>query len=155
MEETSAKEISPHHIAKEQQLPDLEKKKRLLERMASKMHGHRAKNALLTAKPPLLIIRDRGNAYVLRRKINGIHWEEAVEQLKTVPMPAKINESTKCDRIIYATVSEANKIIAEQLGVTESDILDSLTCFVSWDLKTNHPKLMVDAGTFLESVWMA
>ncbi|MBW1797913.1 MAG: MBL fold metallo-hydrolase, partial [Deltaproteobacteria bacterium] len=138
------------------QLPDMKKKKALLERMASKMQGLRANSALLTANPPLLIVRDRGNAYVLRRKINGIHWEEAVEQLKTVSMLAKVNEFTKCDRIIFATVSKAHEIIAEHLGMTDSDILDLLTCFVSWDLKANQPKLMVEfAGTFLESVWMA
>ena len=120
------------------------------------MAAFRANNAQIRLNPPLLTIRDKGNAYILRRKISGIHWEEAVEQLKTVPMLVKVNESTKCDRIIFTTVSEANEIIAEQLGVTESDILDSLTCFVSWDLKANRPKLMVDFSvTFLESVWMA
>jgi hypothetical protein len=125
--------------------------------MASKkMAGFRAKNAQIRLNPPLLTIRDRGNAYILRHKINGIHWEEAVEQLKTVPVLVKMNESTQCDRIIFATVREAGEIMAEQLGVTQSDILDSLTCFVSWDLKANRPRLMVDfALTFLESIWMA
>jgi hypothetical protein len=139
------------------QIQEIEKKRELLQYIASKkMAAFRANNAQIRLNPPLLTIRDRGNAYILRRKINGIHWEEAVEQLKTVPMLVKVNESTKCDRIIFATVSRANEIIAEQLGVTESDIPDPLTCFVSWDLKTNRPKLMVDfAGTFLESVWMA
>ena len=139
------------------QIPEIEKKRELLHFMASKkMTGLRAKSAQIKLNPPLLAIRDRGNAYILRRKIDGIHWEEAVEQLKTVPMLVKVNESTKCDRIIFATVSEANEIIAEQLGMMKSDILDSLTCFVSWDLKANRPKLMIDfAGNFLESMWMA
>ncbi len=139
------------------QIPEIEKKRELMQRIASKkIAAFRANNAQIKLNPPLLTIRDRGNAYILRRKINGIHWEEAVEQLKTVPMLVKINESAKCDRIIFATINKANKIIAEQLGVTEPDILDPLTCFVSWDLKSNRPKLMVDfAGTFLESVWMA
>ena len=139
------------------QIPEIEKKRELLQCIASKkMAAFRANNAQIRLNPPLLTIRDRGNAYILRRKINGIHWEEAVEQLKTVPMLVKINESTKCDRIILATVSAASEIIAEQLGVTESNILDPLTCFVSWDLKANRPGLMIDfAGNFLESVWMA
>jgi len=139
------------------QIPEIEKKRALLHFMASKkMTGLRAKSAQIKLNPPLLAIRDRGNAYVLRRKIDGIHWEEAVEQLKTVPGLAKVNASMKCDGIIYATVSEASEMIAEQLSMTESEILDLLTCFVSWDLKTNQPKLMIDfAGNFLESVWMA
>ncbi|MCD6297369.1 MAG: hypothetical protein J7M30_09460 [Deltaproteobacteria bacterium] len=139
------------------QIPEIEKKRELLQCITSKkMAAFRANNAQIRLNPPLLTIRDRGNAYILRRKIDGIHWEEAVEQLKTVPMLSKVNESTKCDRIIFATVSKANEIIAEQLDVPECEILDSLTCFVSWDLKANQPKLMIDfEGTFLDSVWMA
>ncbi|MBW1707597.1 MAG: hypothetical protein JRJ86_20940 [Deltaproteobacteria bacterium] len=139
------------------QIPEIEKKRELLQCIASKkMAAFRTNNAQIRLNPPLLTIRDRGNAYILRRKINAIHWEEAVEQLKTVPMLVKVNESTKCDRIIFSTINKANEIIAEQLGLKESDILDSLTCFVSWDLKANRPKLMIEfAGNFLESIWMA
>jgi len=31
-----------------------------------------------------------------------------------------------------------------------------LTCFVSWDLENNQPRMMIDFTiTYLESVWMA
>jgi hypothetical protein len=40
--------------------------------------------------------------------------------------------------------------------VEKGMLTDLLAIFVSWDLKKNQPKLMVDfSGTFLESVWMA
>ncbi|MFH1092034.1 MAG: GNAT family N-acetyltransferase [Pseudomonadota bacterium] len=65
------------------QLPDLVKRRELLERLAAKSPGARAGNARLLVNPPLLTIRDRGNAYVLRRKIEGVHWEEALEQLQS------------------------------------------------------------------------
>jgi hypothetical protein len=93
---------------------------------------------------------------VLRRKINGIHWEEAVEQLQTSPHLKDINTSIRLDRLICATVSKAKEIIEDQLGLGDETLSDILASFVSWDLKTNKPKLMIDSeGVFLESVWMA
>ena len=138
------------------QVPALEKKKRLLQRIASEMPGARARNAQLRTNPPLLVIRDRGNAYVLRRKISGIHWEEAVEQLQSSLSLKKVNKAVEIDRMVLITVREANEMIAKQLDGGVEALLDLLTCFVSWDLKTNQPKLMIDCeGTFFETVWMA
>jgi hypothetical protein len=138
------------------QLPDLEKKRGFLDRITSELPGARAQNARLMANPSLLVIQDRGNAYVLRRKINGIHWEEAVEQLQTSPHLKDINTSIRLDRLICATVSKAKEIIEDQLGLGDETLSDILASFVSWDLKTNKPKLMIDSeGVFLESVWMA
>jgi hypothetical protein len=138
------------------QLHDLEKKKELLEALGSRMAGVRVRNAQLKANPPLLALRDRGNAYVLRPKVSGIHWEEAIEQLQSSPQLKSVNTSLGLDGMIRATVRGAYEMIAEQLGENEGTVQDLLTCFVSWDLKTNRPKLMVDfAETFLESMWVA
>lgn len=138
------------------QLPTLEKKNRLLQRIASQMPDTRARNARLRINPPLLVIRDRGNAYVLRRKISGIHWEEAVEQLQGSVSLKKVNKSVNIDRMILVTVREANEMITKQLDIGEEVLFELLTCFVSWNLETNQPKLMIDyEGTFIETVWMA
>ena len=137
------------------QLPELEKKKEVLEHLASKIAGTRARNAQIKVNPPLLAIRDRGNAYVLRHKVDGIHWEEAVEQLEALPRLKSLKASVKMDRLVFATVREANEI-ATHLGAGEETQGDLLTYFVSWDLKNNQPKLVVDfSGTYLESIWMA
>ncbi len=110
----------------------------------------------MRANPPLLAIKDRGNAYVLRRKVAGIHWEEAAEQLQGSPHLKNLNASMKIDRLVIATVRETNEKIAEHLGVEKETLTNLLAIFVSWDLKKNQPKLMVDfSGTFLESVWVA
>ncbi|MCP4669063.1 MAG: MBL fold metallo-hydrolase, partial [Deltaproteobacteria bacterium] len=98
------------------QLPELEKKKELLNQIESKLIGARPKNALLQANPPLLAIGDRGNAYVLRRKIEGIHWEEAVEQLQSAPHLKAINRAIGIDKMVLATVRKANDMIAHELG---------------------------------------
>ena len=113
-------------------------------------------NAELRVNPPLLTIEDRGNAYVLRHKVHGIHWEEAIEQLESVPHLKDMNRSMKIDRVILGTVGKANQMISENLDLREETVADSLTCFVSWDLEGNQPHLMIDfTSVYLESVWMA
>ena len=106
--------------------------------------------------PPLLVIRDRGNGYVLRRKIHGIHWEEAVEQLQTLPSLKALNASVKVDRIIKATVKKLQNKLQSEANVEEELESASLAYYVSWDLEGNRPRVVVDmSGTFLESVWVA
>jgi len=138
------------------QLGALEKRKELLARIQSEMAHARPSNASLRTNPPLLTIQDRGNVYILRRKVTGIHWEEAVEQLQSAPHLKDMNEVMKIDRVIHGTVSNTNQMIAEKLGLEEEAVADLLTCFVSWDLENNRPRLMIDfTNTYLESVWMA
>ena len=138
------------------QLPDLEKKRDLLEGVESKMRGSKIKNASLRVNPPLLTIRDRGNAYVLRRKIGAIHWEEAVEQIHSSSRLKALDDSLKLHGMILGTVREANRAVSKQLKVEGADPQDLLTCFVSWDIKANQPLLMIDfSNCYLGSVWMA
>jgi hypothetical protein len=138
------------------QLPDLEKKRVLLEGVESKMRGSKIKNAALKVNLPLLTIRDRGNAYVLRRKIGGIHWEEAVEQIHSSSRLKELDNSLKLHRMILGTVREANQAVSKLVKVEGAESQDLLACFVSWDMKANQPLLVVDfSNCYLESVWMA
>ena len=138
------------------QLPELKKKGELLRRIGLEMPHAKAGNAQLRVNPPLLTIEDRGNAYVLRRKVNGIHWEEAVEQVHTAPHLKSMNATVNVDRVILGAVRMAQQAVSEKLGAREETVADSLACFVSWDLEANLPRLLIDfAYTYLESVWMA
>jgi len=138
------------------QLLDLKRKEELLRRIKLEMADARPSNAQLKVNPPLLTIQDRGNVYVLRRKVEGIHWEEAMEQLQSVPYLKDMNGSMKIDRVILGTVRKANQMISEKLSLREETVSDSLTCFVPWDLEGNQPRVMIDFTTvYLESVWMA
>ncbi|MEJ2723201.1 MAG: hypothetical protein P8175_00895 [Deltaproteobacteria bacterium] len=93
---------------------------------------------------------------MLRRKVRGIHWEEAIEQLQSEPHLESMNTAMKIDRLILDTVRRANEMISEKLGLREEAVSDLLTCFVSWDLENDQPRLMIDFSyTYLESVWMA
>ena len=72
----------------------------MLERHAPEISGTAIRNSRLRYNPPVLIIRDSGNAYVLRRKLQGIHWEEAIEQLQGAPRLQALNRSMSLDRIV-------------------------------------------------------
>ena len=138
------------------QVPDLEKKSGLLLEIERNMSGYKVSNTWLKVNPPLLVIQDSVNAYVLRRKVDGIHWEEAVEQLQTYPPLKAVNTSVGVEGKISSTVRKARKAIAQQLRVEEQTVKDLLTCFVSWDIKANQPKLIVDFTiTYFESIWLA
>ena len=140
----------------ERQLSDLKKKSKLLGRIASEMSLTKVRCASVKTNPVLLVIRDRGNAYVLRRKISAIHWEEAIEQLQTHPHLRSLHTDMQIDQLLLATVRTAGEVIEDRLGLEKGTIQDQLTPFVPWDLQNNHPKLVIDfEGTYLESLWLA
>ena len=67
------------------QLRELKERIRILERAGEKMRGLTAGKAKVAVNPPVMVIRTITSAYVLRRKVPGIHWEEAVAQLQGNP----------------------------------------------------------------------
>ncbi len=138
------------------QLEEIKKKNEFLERIATALSNTKVRSAWLKTNPVLLTIRDRGNAYVLRRKIAAIHWEEAIEQVQGHPALRGLNASAGLDRMILNTVSTANEMVAARFGLDKGLIIDQLSPFVSWDLKNNRPKMVIEFdATYLESIWMA
>ena len=137
-------------------LPDLERRKEMLGDLTAEMSRVKLRNAAVHVNLPLLVIRDRGNGYVLRRKIAGIHWEEAVEQLQTAPALKGLNQSMAIDGMTRSTVRRAQDWLKSRLNKDDELLLDQFTYFVSWDLEANQPKLVVDfAGSYLESIWVS
>jgi GNAT superfamily N-acetyltransferase len=138
------------------QLDRIQREKGLLERLARSTGGVRVRNARLLVNPPVLAVRDRGNGYVLRRKVEGVHWEEAVEQLQTTGSLRAVNAALNGDRLVQATVREALEAAGTRVGPGERELLDHLACFVPWDLARNRPRVVVEFhGSYLESVWLA
>jgi glyoxylase-like metal-dependent hydrolase (beta-lactamase superfamily II) len=138
------------------QIDALQKKGELLARISAEMPNAKIKSAQLKANPISLIIRDRGNGYVLWQKMDAIHWEEAIEQLQSNPSLKSVNDAVKLDRIILETVKTAATAVSNALNVERETIIDQLTPFVSWDLVNNRPKMVIDfAFSYLESIWMA
>jgi len=142
--------------AQARMIPELQRRMDYLGRIGPEMKGTRVKNACLRTNPPLLIIRDRGNAYVLRRKVAGIHWEEAADQLQTIPALRVMNESVKVDKLIATTVRKSSDWLRAHCNPEEEPLLEGLSYFVSWYLETNQPKIVVDfGGSYVECVWVA
>ncbi|MEW6264937.1 MAG: GNAT family N-acetyltransferase [Thermodesulfobacteriota bacterium] len=138
------------------QLTDLNGKKELLERVAREMPGLRTGQTMIRVNPPLLAISHRGSLFVLRRKVEGIHWDEAVEQLQTEPGLKSFNSYLKVDRLIRSAVRQTGETIGRELGVSDRQTRELLTFFISWDLRANRPLLIVDlAGSSLETLWLA
>ncbi len=135
---------------------EIDRKQRLLEHLCCRVVGIRCKGTSLKTMPSLSIIRDRGNAYVLRRKIPGIHLDEALEQLRIDPQLKDLNRALQLDRLLLQSVREAKEQITQCLKTEDRSRPDLFTWFVSWDLKNNRPRLAVDAsGAFFESLWVA
>ncbi len=138
------------------QLPDLKRDMAFFKDLALRPNVLVARGTKVRVNPPLLILRDAANAYVLRSKVEGIHWEEALEQLTLSPHLSALNRSLKLARVMRDTIQEARFLWEERLGDLWNEELQRTTWFVSWDLKNNLPRLLVDmAAPYLESIWMA
>jgi hypothetical protein len=136
-------------------LAGLELRKTVLERFANDPDS-RLGNTALKMNPPLLVIRDRGNLYVLRRKIHGIHVEEALEQLQTADDLKQLNKSMSVDRLVKNAVKRSKAWMQSRLNQDELELMDQVSFFVGWDIESNRPKLVVDfSGNFIETVWIA
>ena len=142
--------ISPHF------LPSIEKRRILLPKIAEAISENHFSQTAVQINPPAAIFRDRGNVYVLRRKVEGIHMEEALDQLKTAPNLKEMNRALMMDRVIVSTihgiVEEFRKIFDKRLH----EEIENLTFFIPWDIKGNIPRMNVDiTGVSLSTVWAA
>jgi hypothetical protein len=138
-------------------LKEIEKRKALLEKIEKKARGLRIQQAQIRINPPLLWIQDRGNGYILRAKLRGIHWEEAIFQLKQNPNHRFINQELHLDQKLAQTIHEVKGWISSQLKVPHQEVLQDLAFFVPWNLDRNSPLVSVDLANipYLETVWVA
>jgi hypothetical protein len=138
-------------------IPEIIRKNEILRRLVPLTQQARIKNARVQTNPALLVIRDRGNAYVLRFKVSGIHWEEAVDQLQGSSSLKALNAAARVDKLVMATIRKGAEWLKSALEADGEEVLvESFTHFVSWNLDTNQPRVVVDfSGTYLESIWIA
>ena len=122
-----------------------------IERLAKDKNFGRAR---LSVNPPIAIFRHRSNVYVLRRKVEGVHLEEALDQLKTAEHLKHMNQTAKIDRTIIKTVKAVKEWLSGRLDAEED--LESLSFFIPWNLERNIPNVSVDiASVCLDKVWIA
>ena len=138
-------------------LKDLEKRKGLLEKIEKKIQGVRIRQAQIKVNLPLLWIQDRGNGYVLRKKVNGIHWEEAVYQLKQNPSLRFLNQHLILDQKITRTIRDIIDWTKDHIRGPEQEVLPDLAYFIPWNLERNSPLFSIDPANvpYLEQIWIA
>lgn len=138
-------------------LGDLERRKECVTKIGRKAREIRVRQTKVKINPPLLWIQDRGNGYILRKKIEGIHWEEAVYQLKKSPDLRFLNQHLFLDQKLTKTIPEIMDWIKIHLRVGDPSILQDLAYFVPWNLEKNRPLFSVDFANapYLEEIWVA
>lgn len=142
--------VSPHL------LPSLIRKREFLSRMERLLPSLRFYGATVQTNPPLAIFRNRGNVYALRKKVPGIHSQEALDQLQGALHLKEMNQALGLDRLLMNTVHEAEKWLRSRFHLSHREEIEDLAYFVPWDLDMNLPRLHVDeTGTGLETVWIA
>jgi len=142
--------ISPHFLSA------IEKRRMFFSRIAGTLSKVRFRNASIRANPPLVILHDRGNVYVLRRKVQGIHLEEALDQLRTSSTLKEMNRMAGIDRTIGLTINEIRGWLMKAPDTAHSEEIEDLSFFVPWDLDRNTPVVTVDAaGVSFDTIWIA
>ena len=137
-------------------LPSIEKLRNLLKKISGRISEIRFYHAAILINLPLAAFLDRGNGYVLRKKVGGIHSEEALDQLRGSPHLKEMNRAAGIDRVLVSTINEVNTWLRKSLGPRASREVEDLTFFVPWDFDMNMPKVTVDvAGVFLDTLWVA
>jgi GNAT superfamily N-acetyltransferase len=137
-------------------LPSIERLRNLLKKISGRLSGIRFCHAAILINPPLAVFLDRGNGYVLRKKVGGIHSEEALDQLRGSPLLKEMNRAAGIDRTVVATINEVDAWLRNALGPGAGREIEDLTFFVPWDFEMNMPKVTVDvAGVFLDTLWVA
>jgi len=142
--------VSPHLF------PPLVKKRRFLKKAQRCLSGLRFQGATLQTNPPLLVLRDRGNIYVLRKKVEGIHSEEALDQLRLSPNLKEMNRAAGLDRMMIRTIKDIHDYLETKFKPRFKEEIEDLTYFFPWNIEMNIPQVHVDiSGVSLQTVWLA
>lgn len=136
--------------------PSLMNRRSFLKKAEKDLWRNRFCGARIDVNPILLIFRDRGNTYILRRKVAGIHSHEALDQLKSVHHLKTLNRAVPVDRAITNTIKEVKDSLRKKFGSGYKQEIDDLTVFVPWNIEENLPNLHVEVSRVsLGSVWIA
>ncbi len=142
--------ISPHFLA------SVETKRRLLMEIGDRASGMGLGGTTVRINPPLVILRDRGNVYVLRTKVAGVHSDEALVQLRTSPYLRNMSQAAGIGRAVVLTINEISQWLEKRFDSFSREEIRDLVFFVPWDIERNMPRVRVDlAGVSLEKIWIA
>jgi GNAT superfamily N-acetyltransferase len=141
--------ISPHLF------PSLLEKRKLLRKIEKSVSEFRPYGALIRINPLLLVFRDRGNLYALRKKVEGIHSQEALDQLRTSPHLSEMNRTVEIDRIITRVIHEIKNWLRANSNPRVHQEIEDLTYFFPWDIEKNFPRICVDISSIsIDTIWI-
>jgi hypothetical protein len=132
------------------------KKRDFLRKVEKAISGMRFCRAIGRVNPILLIVRDRGNTYVLRRKLGGVHSQEALDQLMTMPHLKELNRAVGIDTALTSTIKDVRDFLRKEFVSSFRREIDDLTYFVPWDIERNLPSVTVDvSGISVNTLWIS
>ncbi len=137
-------------------VPSIEKKRRFLPKILEHGSKRRFRNATVQINSSLAILQDKGNVYILRKKVEGIHSEEALDQLRTASHLENMNRSVGIDHAVILTINEIRKWLMKKFDPGLQGEIEDLAFFIPWDLERNIPRVTVDTrGVSLDTLWIA
>jgi GNAT superfamily N-acetyltransferase len=142
--------ITPRFIS------SIEKKIRFLPKIIEHGSKRRFRNATVQINSPLAILKDKGNVYILRKKVAGIHSEEALDQLRTASHLKNMNRSVGIDHAVVLTINEIRKWLMKEFDPGLREEIEDIAFFIPWDLGRNIPRVTVDTrGVSFDTLWIA
>lgn len=127
-----------------------------LSRMGLEASSLRFQGAQLEVNPPLALFSHKGNLYILRKKLEGIHLEEALDQLSSDQRLLQMNNMARIDGSILRVVRSVKDWLGKAQASHIKAEIEDLTFFVPWDLERNFPKLTVEpSGVSIDRLWLA
>ena len=142
--------ITPRFIS------SIEKKRRFLPKILEHGSNRRFRNATIQINSPIAILQEKGNVYILRKRVDGIHSEEALDQLRTASHLKDMNRSVGIDHAVILTINEIKKWLMKEFDPGPREEIEDLAFFIPWDLERNIPRVTVDTrGVSLNTLWIA
>lgn len=136
--------------------PLLRQRAAWLRDVAAQALSTRFGGAELRVNPPVAFLSHKGNLYILRRKVQGIHLEEALDQLRGAPHLMEMNRMAGIDRALLAVSRSVREWLGRTVPAPARSEVDELAIFVPWELESNFPRLMVEpGGVSVDTVWVA
>jgi GNAT superfamily N-acetyltransferase len=124
-----------------------------LERTSTDLHF---RGTIIRVNPIILVVRDRGNVYALRRQVEGIHSQEALDQLKTIHHLRTLNGAVGVDRCIQNVIKDIGGSLRRRFHTRFKREIEEVAYFIPWDIERNTPAIRVDiSGISLDTVWLA
>lgn len=142
--------VSPHLC------PSLIRRRKFLNQLEPFLPSLRILGSTVQINPPVGIFQDRGNVYALRKKVAGIHSQEALDQLQGGAHLKAMNQTLGLESMLSKTIHEVERWLRSRLHLSQREEVEDLAYFVPWDIEMNLPRLHVyDTGIGLETLWIA